>query len=448
MNIQSKLVAVVCACCAMLAIPSSGFAQGTITSGASDFAYNAGAFDTSPSANFRVPSPTDHVFEQGWWYRVSGDAAETSFPVPDTQDYTGNVATLDWADVNARGFAARVVATILEGSPTSARVQIELIITNNTGADLEINAFNMIDFDLQPTAGNDSATLVNANDYIAITTGGSANTAEYRALGANAFLVRPFGANDVGAVLGNGAVEDFDNSGLPFGPGDFTAGFQWTSTILNGASAAYTIVMSVNEPADPLLGSCCLPGTGCIENVVASDCTVQGGVSNGIGSVCTPDPCPSACCLPDTTCQLLDQTTCEGLGGVYTANADCTDTDADGQADLCETCPDDPNKFEPGICGCGVADTDTDADGTADCNDECPDDAAKTAPGTCGCGTADTDTDGDGIADCNDTDDPPAGQGTMCGLCGDGMTMMMSMFIPFALIGWKRSIRRTLRRRR
>jgi hypothetical protein len=49
-------------------------------------------------------------------------------------------------------------------------------------------------------------------------------------------------------------------------------------------------------------------------------------------------------------------------------------------------CPSDPNKTEPGICGCGISDTDTDEDGTVDCNDKCPDDPDKTEPGNNGCG--------------------------------------------------------------
>jgi hypothetical protein len=38
-------------------------------------------------------------------------------------------------------------------------------------------------------------------------------------------------------------------------------------------------------------------------------------------------------------------------------------------------CADDPNKDQPGQCGCGVPDTDTDGDGIADCVDNCPNDA-------------------------------------------------------------------------
>ena len=48
------------------------------------------------------------------------------------------------------------------------------------------------------------------------------------------------------------------------------------------------------------------------------------------------------------------------------------DSDGDGTPDHIDGCPEDPNKIEPGICGCGVADTDSDGDGTADCIDVCP----------------------------------------------------------------------------
>jgi nitrous oxidase accessory protein NosD len=55
-----------------------------------------------------------------------------------------------------------------------------------------------------------------------------------------------------------------------------------------------------------------------------------------------------------------------------------------------DLCPADPNKTEPGVCGCGVPDTDTDADGTPNCHDACPTDPNKIAPGACGCGLAET----------------------------------------------------------
>jgi hypothetical protein len=78
------------------------------------------------------------------------------------------------------------------------------------------------------------------------------------------------------------------------------------------------------------------------------------------------------------------------------------DMDGDGVSDNNDLCPDDPQKSDPGVCGCGVSDADRDGDGAANCEDLCINDANKGAPGVCGCGVADTDSDGDGVADCID----------------------------------------------
>ena len=48
---------------------------------------------------------------------------------------------------------------------------------------------------------------------------------------------------------------------------------------------------------------------------------------------------------------------------------------------------------------------DSDGDGTPDCQDDCRLDPDKIEPGQCGCGVPDTDTDGDSLADCADSDD-------------------------------------------
>ena len=63
-----------------------------------------------------------------------------------------------------------------------------------------------------------------------------------------------------------------------------------------------------------------------------------------------------------------------------------SDGDADGVPDDMDLCPDDPDKSEPGQCGCGFADIDSDGDRVLDCLDDCPLDPAKTSPGFCGCG--------------------------------------------------------------
>lgn len=45
---------------------------------------------------------------------------------------------------------------------------------------------------------------------------------------------------------------------------------------------------------------------------------------------------------------------------------------ADDVSIVSDACPSDPNKSEPGACGCGIPDTDGDGDTLADCVDNCP----------------------------------------------------------------------------
>ena len=53
-----------------------------------------------------------------------------------------------------------------------------------------------------------------------------------------------------------------------------------------------------------------------------------------------------------------------------TPNFDQADADADGFGDVCDLCPVDPEKQDPGVCGCGVSDLDVDGNGTPDCEED------------------------------------------------------------------------------
>jgi hypothetical protein len=106
--------------------------------------------------------------------------------------------------------------------------------------------------------------------------------------------------------------------------------------------------------------------------------------------------------------------------GIAVESSGFIDSDGDGVPDSEDGCPNDANKTDPGVCGCGLADTDSDADSTPDCNDLCPADPEKIDPGVCGCGVADTDTDADGTPDCNDLC-PADPEKTDPGVCGCGV---------------------------
>jgi hypothetical protein len=246
-------------------------AQGTFSDAPASVTIPPGHFDTTPSADMVGVSATlqqDHIFEDGWWYRVQGDAAETAFPAPDGQDYTGNAATITWNNVNGRGFAAALDLAILNDGNRGSLYQ-SLVITNNNQAVLTIDIFHCTDLDLRGTAEGDSAATQETNTLFRITDSGQ--YADY--IGGDTYIVRPFGdPTDVPGLLSDGNVTNFDNSGLPFGPGDVTFGSQWaTAAIAPGAQSFYNVVLGVNQGAlkDFIRGDCNADGVNNIADAIA-----------------------------------------------------------------------------------------------------------------------------------------------------------------------------------
>lgn len=90
-----------------------------------------------------------------------------------------------------------------------------------------------------------------------------------------------------------------------------------------------------------------------------------------------------------------EDTGCRGEDSTYVSHAIEDLCSLPEDSVVCDNCPDDPDKTEAGICGCGVPDTDSDGDGIADCVDNCPNDYN---PGQ-------EDLDGDSVGDvCDDAD--------------------------------------------
>jgi hypothetical protein len=253
----------------MLCSASAISAQGTISAAPVNFVRGTTPWDTSPTADFNGVSATltqDHLFETGWWFRVAGDTQETVFPVPDSQSYVGAASQHTWNDVGARGLfsateAAQVFNTQSVYGVPSGYVFMTMQITNLSGSNqLDLELFHFIDLDLAG-AGSDSAALVELTPLtIMALTDPSGNTAQYLSTpDFTGYLVRPFGATDVAAVLSDTSVTNFDNTGLPFGPGDFTAGFQHSLSIAPGASTGVLVIFMVNATGfcNNLLGLYC-----------------------------------------------------------------------------------------------------------------------------------------------------------------------------------------------
>lgn len=104
-----------------------------------------------------------------------------------------------------------------------------------------------------------------------------------------------------------------------------------------------------------------------------SDCTVSGNSASTSGGGVYSGAESSVSLFNSIVCaNTPDQIggDWENIGGSCEAD-DCedrnNDTDGDGIFDCEDGCPNDPDKDDPGVCGCGVADTDSDGDGVPDC---------------------------------------------------------------------------------
>ncbi|MCZ6835257.1 MAG: hypothetical protein O7G85_05725 [Planctomycetota bacterium] len=170
----------------------------------------------------------------------------------------------------------------------------------------------------------------------------------------------------------DGADGDWFGSAVAIRNGRILIGARRDDDFGVDSGSAYTFVIDPND---------------CNTNGIPDACDIQDGFSSDCNGNGVPDECDI----------LIEDCNTNGI-----PDSCELDTDGDGVIDACENCINDPNKLEPGLCGCGIADDDDDGDGTPNCFDLCPDDPLKIDPGACGCGFSDVDTDLDGVEDCFD----------------------------------------------
>jgi hypothetical protein len=227
----------------------------TLTASAASYVIPAAShYDTTQTSNLTGVGTGDYLFEDGWWFRVSGDTQESFFPAPTTTTCAGATGTITWADVSARGlFSASNTLTLTSAAANQGELILTMSITNLSASNpLVISLFHGADFDVNATAAGDSVVFQappNIN-YMRITDS-TAGIVEYRAFNppANASLARPFATTtDVFGLLGDTAVTNFDNSGIPATNIDFTGAFQWNLTIPASGTASVSVALNGNAP--------------------------------------------------------------------------------------------------------------------------------------------------------------------------------------------------------
>lgn len=75
------------------------------------------------------------------------------------------------------------------------------------------------------------------------------------------------------------------------------------------------------------------------------------------------------CCSPPNGTETDNHNDSDTVTDSDTETEKATADDDSDTETVIDKCPNDPNKTEPGICGCGVPDSDKDGDGVKDCND-------------------------------------------------------------------------------
>ncbi len=233
--------------------PLPSGAIGTIVDGSVTFGYT-NDFNTTlgntVDTQFVGAATGDLTWESWWFFRVSGDGRETAFGAPDTESYVGSLGRLDWTDPGAAGlFSAVLDLEVLDTGAGMGNLFQNLRITNTGLSDLTIDIFHYSDLDVGNSFGGDTATLVPNASAIEISVLDGADSAPIIGYGADAFQVT--GWNSLLRNLTDANVDNFDNSGLPFTPGDITVGFQWSRTIGAGMTESFLTQFASNAPLLP-----------------------------------------------------------------------------------------------------------------------------------------------------------------------------------------------------
>jgi len=214
----------------------------------------SGTVTSVSGGNFRLngAAGTDHLFENWWWYRVNGvDTREFAFNSASGTVVAGNTATTTWPALGGGLFRAALTYTAQDLGVNAGYVTETLVLTSTASTPLSLNLFNYTDYDVNATSGTDNA--IGGIPVISVTDGPW--TINFEGLGATNYQVTGF--STLRSLLTNTAVNDLNNTGLPFGPGDFTGAFQWVVTLQPGDSI--TLVERLGIPAP---GALALVGLG------------------------------------------------------------------------------------------------------------------------------------------------------------------------------------------
>lgn len=240
---------------AVLAASTDALATISLVSGNATYANTVPTSATSSTAgvsNFRPEggATTDHLFANTWHWRINGvDTREfvfhsgAGFGFVEAGSGTA-VGTQSWTGLGGV-FSAVLTSTLIDGGAAGQAMLVQSMQIINTGAAaLDISLFNFADYDVGGTFPGDTASLVGTNTFDIVD---GANFVQHLGQSADDWQVTAF--NTLYTGLTNASVTNLNNTGLPFGPGDYTGAHQWNRLIGIGGSVTVTAVHAVNSLA-------------------------------------------------------------------------------------------------------------------------------------------------------------------------------------------------------
>lgn len=243
-----------------------GQTGGVLTNGNASYSVSNGPTtigSAGPTATFRPEGAVDHLDQNWWWYSVVGDARERPFgeyggPVISggmtaTSSFSGDTAVLTFTESR---FTATYTMTLVDGAtPGSARLNQSFLVTNLTNGTLNLSLFNYVDYDLNgksDTVSEEDSSIATLLSPGLIQNVDAGTAALFQGDNPSFYQVTEYSnllswLQDGALINGTG---DLNNTGLPFGPEDFTAAMQWDLVLAQGGSALVTGYLEiVPEPS-------------------------------------------------------------------------------------------------------------------------------------------------------------------------------------------------------
>ena len=240
----------------MLALSQVAQAQITLTDGL--FHYTVDPANRG-EASLVYRNSWDFLDQQWWWLREAG--AETALPPPSSVRQPDDThASLEWDGLLGGSLDGTLaLELVVTGSGrSSAKIVQSLELVNSGQSPLEVSLFHYLD--TRSFIEESRETALGGLPLILVDLGIIARPAEWLATDADAFQVAE--APELLDLLMDPLPTELDNTGLPFGPGDFSGAIQWNASIApgEGVSLVTSFELFVPAPMSSLvlgIGACC-----------------------------------------------------------------------------------------------------------------------------------------------------------------------------------------------